>query len=60
MPKKSREKLEKLRKNFGVRLNRELMLEVQHIALDLDCFANDLIEEALAEIVKKYRDRKKP
>ena len=60
MPKSKRQTSEKQRKNYGLSLDRDLMRQVQHIALDLDCFANDLIEEALEEIVKKHREKRKP
>lgn len=61
MPKGKRETEDKesQRKNYGVRLNRDLMRQVQYLALDCDCFANDLIEEALQDLMKKYREKKK-
>ena len=50
---------DKRRKNYGLSLDRDLMRQVQHLALDSDCFANELIEEALADLLKKYREKKK-
>jgi hypothetical protein len=36
------------------------MLQVQHLALDKDKWANEFIEEALQDLLKKYREKKKP
>lgn len=48
------------RKVFGLSLKRGLMLEVQRLALDLDRFVNDVMEEAMQDVLKKYREKKKP
>lgn len=56
---KSQEKTEKPRKTFGLRLNRELMLEIQHLALDQDMYVNELLEEAARDLLKKYTSAKK-
>ena len=48
------------KKLFGLTLNRELMKEIQRLALDLDRFTNDVVEEAMQDILKKYREKKKP
>ena len=50
---------EQPRKTYALRLNRALMLEVQHLALDQDQYINDMTEEALRDLLKKYRDKKK-
>lgn len=47
------------RKTFAVSLDPELMREVQHLALDKDKWANELVEEALLDLLKKYREKKK-
>ncbi len=54
-----RTKSPKPRKTFAVSLNPELMLEVQHLALDNDKWANELVEEALQDLLKKYGSGKK-
>jgi len=51
-------KKEKPRKTYAVSFNRALMLELQHLALDEDCFVNDLLEEAAKDLLKKYREKK--
>ena len=56
---KSQEKTEKPRKTFGLSLNRELMLEIQHLALDQDRYVNELLEEAARDLLKKYQEKKK-
>jgi hypothetical protein len=47
------------RKVFGISLKRGLMLEVQRLALDMDRFVNDVMEEAMQDVLKKYREKKK-
>ena len=46
---------EELRKPYTISLNRELMLEVQRLAHDLDRFINEMTEEALQDLLKKYQ-----
>ena len=50
---------DKSRKVFGLSLNRDLMREFQRLALDLDRFVNDVMEEAMQDALKKYRDKRK-
>lgn len=52
-------KKDESRKTFAISLNRELMLEVQHLALDQDRFINEMTEEALHDLLKKYREKGK-
>lgn len=47
------------RKTYALSLNRELMLEIQHLALDQDRYMNEMTEEALQDLLKKYRERAK-
>ncbi|NOT95743.1 MAG: hypothetical protein HOP00_05495 [Nitrospira sp.] len=55
----SKTKKDKPRKTYAISLDRELMLEVQHLALDQDRFINEMTEEALHDLLKKYREKKK-
>ncbi|HSL04732.1 MAG TPA: hypothetical protein VK901_14490 [Nitrospiraceae bacterium] len=55
----SKAKKDEARKTYAISLNRDLMLEVQHLALDHDRFINEMTEEALHDLVKKYRDKSK-
>ncbi len=50
---------EKRRKVFGLSLDRQLMLDVQHLALDQDRYVNEMIEEAARDLLKKYREKGK-
>lgn len=50
---------EKGRKVFGISVDRDLMREFQRLALDLDRFVNDVMEEAMQDALKKYRDKRK-
>ena len=48
----------KSKKLFAVNLERSTMLDFQRLALDLDRFVNDMMEEAMKDFMAKYR--KKP
>ena len=56
---KRQDKVVKPRKTFGLSLNRELMLEIQHLALDQDRYVNELLEEAARDLLKKYAEKRK-
>ena len=44
-----------LKKNYGLRLNQALMLQLKHLAVDQKKRRiNDLIEEAIRDLLKKY------
>lgn len=45
------------RKQYGLRLSVPLMREVQHLGVDADRNANDLVEEALRDLLKKYKKK---
>lgn len=47
------------KKTYTLSLNRGLMLEVQHMALDQDRYTNEIVEEALMDVLKKYREKEK-
>ena len=55
---KDRVKNTKTRKTYGLSLDRELMLDVQHLALDEDRFVNELVEEALQDVLRKHKEKK--
>ncbi len=57
MPKRESKKGKKL---YGLSVDPSLMLEVQRLALDMDRFVNDVMEEAMQDVLKKYREKKKP
>ncbi len=43
------------RKLFGVRMDRTLMVQLQHLATDEDTYINELLEESAKDLLKKYR-----
>ena len=43
------------KKKFTTTLDEELVKEVKKIAIDLDCSANELIEEGIHLFLKKHR-----
>lgn len=47
------------RKLFGVRFERSLMVQLQHLATDQDKYVNQLLEEAAKDLLKKYREKRK-
>lgn len=57
----AREKTDKaaLKKNYGLRLDQGAMKALAHLAVDKDRWLNDLVEEALQDLLKKYQDKRK-
>ena len=47
------------RKTYGLSLDQALMKEIKHLGVDEDRNLNDLIEEAMRELVKKYKKKKR-
>lgn len=47
------------RKAFGLRLNQTLMKELRYLGVDQDRNLNDLVEEALKDLLKKYKRKPK-
>lgn len=54
-----REKAQPGRKTYGLRLDQALMKELQYIGVDEDRWVNDLVEEAIRDLLKKYREKRK-
>ena len=54
---KKKEKASPHRRLFGLRLREELVTEIRHAALDLKIPANQLLEEAIEEWLKKYSQK---
>jgi predicted transcriptional regulator len=46
------------REQSGVRLRPDLVKELKHLALDLEKPYNILIEEAIEDLLQKYKSRK--
>jgi hypothetical protein len=57
----AREKTDKAapKKNYGLRLDQGAMKELAHLAVDEDRWLNELVEEAVRDLLKKYRDKRK-
>ena len=49
----------KTRKQYGLRLDLHLMRELEHLTVDQQRFLNELVEEAVRDLLKKYRDKAK-
>ncbi len=47
------------RKSYGLSLDPDLMKEVRHLAVDEDRNVNDLLEEAMKDLLKKYKKKGK-
>ena len=47
------------RKQFGLRLRVRLIRELRHVAVDQEKNLNDLVEEAVEDLLKKYANAKK-
>ena len=56
---KSSEKGSSDRKLFGIRLPDELMKDVKHLAVDEGKPMNELVEEGLRDLMKKYREKRR-
>jgi hypothetical protein len=49
----------KQRQQFGLRLDPQLMREIKHLSVDEQKQLNELTEEALRDLLKKYREKAK-
>ena len=49
----------KQRKQFGLRLDPQLMRELKHLSVDEQKQLNELAEEAFRDLLKKYREKAK-
>ena len=49
----------KQRKQYGLRLDPQLMREIEHLSVDEQKWVNELTEEALRDLLKKYKDKPK-
>ena len=47
------------RKVYGVRVEKTLYQDIQHLAIDLEKNANDLLEEGMRLVLQKYKKRGK-
>lgn len=50
-----REKPKQDKKTYGLRLSQSLMKELEHVGVDQERWINDLVEEAIRDLLKKYR-----
>jgi len=47
------------RKAYGLRLDQSLMKELKYLGVDQDRNMNDLVEEAIRDLLKKYKKKGK-
>ena len=55
----AKEKNGPAKKMYGLRLDQALVRELQHLAVDEDKWMNDLVEEGIRDLLKKYREKRK-
>lgn len=55
----ARSKNQKVRRLFGLRLDAKLVNELRHAAIDEGRPANQIMEEAIQEWLKRHREKKK-
>lgn len=55
----AREKPSEGRKNYGLRLDQVLMRELSHLAVDEDRWLNEMVEEAVKDLLGKYREKRR-
>ena len=53
------EKPSNKRKPYGLSLDQDLMKEIKHLAVDEDRNVNDVLEEAMRDLLKKHKKRGK-
>ena len=49
----------KQRKQYGLRLDPQLMREIEYLSVDQQKYLNELTEEAFRDLLKKYREKRK-
>ena len=54
--KKTKTQTQSIRKSSGIRLDTELVRKLKILAIKRDCKANQLLEEAIHDLLKKYRE----
>ncbi len=47
------------KKNYGLRLDQALMKDLAHLAVDEEKWVNEMIEEAVRDLLNKYRGKRK-
>jgi len=47
------------RKNLSTRIDNDLQKDIKKLAIDLEKPLNDLLEEAIKDLLKKYQNPKK-
>ena len=45
------------KKNYGLRLDQALMRDLAHLAVDEDRWLNELVEEAVKDLLKKHKGK---
>lgn len=47
------------KKTYGLRLDQVLMKDLAHLAVDEEKWVNEMVEEAVRDLLKKYREKRK-
>ena len=48
-----------LKKTYGLRMDQALMKELAHLAVDEEKWVNEMVEEAVRDLMKKYKEKRK-
>lgn len=59
MADKAQNHQETRKKLFGLRLDMQLVRDLQHLAVEQDRYLNEIIEEAAKDLLKKYSGKAK-
>jgi hypothetical protein len=46
------------KKTYGLRLDHALMKELAHLAVDEDKWVNEMMDEAVRDLLKKYKEKR--
>lgn len=55
----ARPKSSKQRRQYGLRLESEMMRDLEHLAVDEQKWLNELVEEAVKDLLKKYKEKRR-
>lgn len=50
---------EKVRQQYGFRVDPHLMKDLEYLSVDQQRYMNELIEEAIKDLLKKYKEKGK-
>jgi hypothetical protein len=54
-----RPRSEKVRRQYGFRVDPHLMKDLEFLSVDQERYMNELLEEAIKDLLKKYKEKAK-